>query len=199
MPSLLRSLAVAVLLPASCRSWAGPQRVPHRTRRLSSQSKPMPDEAVPVADPLLPDEELVDDVAEPPPREEPPEDDGLEDIRERIRRRAAEMNLQESMATPDEYDGKNQGNVLEQMVQQSMDDEELNRKAAQFADGRNLLEGVLNEISLLKWPPWKETLDNFLVVVGLAVFICLFVTLVDEALYAYLPLTHPVRIAQFRF
>jgi len=112
------------------------------------------------------------------------EEDDLSDVRERIRRRAADLNLRASSATPDDYDAKGQKNIFEQMVDQAMEEEEIERRARKYSDGKSLVQGAWDIRQNVTWPTTREIGQKTLLTIFLTLFMTLFVLAVDH--YAFI-------------
>ena len=129
----------------------------------------MPDKQDPTATTSLPIEAKA-----------PGDEDNLDDIRERIRQRAKEMNLEASDApAPEVYDNAGPKNILQQVVDDAMEQAEAEELAAQYGDGLNLFEGVMKELELIEWPTMSDNFQNMGIVLGLTVFMVSYVYLLD--------------------
>lgn len=139
--------------------------------RLSSTSKPAPDQQDPTATASLPVSETKNGGGD---------DDNLDDIRERIRQRAKEMNLEASDApAPEVYDNAGPKNILQQVVDDAMEQAEAEELASQYGDGLNLFEGVKKELELIEWPTMSDNFQNMGIVLGLTVFMVGYVYFLD--------------------
>ena len=112
-----------------------------------------------------------------------PESNGLDDIRERIRRRAEEMNLKENMPSPDEYDAKDiNRNFMDQMVDDALKEEEQAKKAKEFSDGKNIIQGIWDELPYIKFEPLPTTLAYTAFTAVLVLVMGIYVSGVDYAI-----------------
>jgi len=147
----------------------------------------MPDEAS--SSPLIDNgEDIISSQEAQPPAAT---NDDLSDVRERIRRRAQELNLQKNDATPDEYDANAPKNLLEQIADKAMDEAEIERLGAQYSDGLNIFEGAMKEFKLVEWPTPQETLQSLGIVLVIATIAVGYVLLLDRGLqFALDPLFH---------
>jgi len=109
--------------------------------------------------------------------------DDLADVRERIRRRAAELNLRASDGTPDDLDDSKPVGWMEQMALDSLSEAELERLSDDYGDGLNVVEGAWKELALIEWPTAKEVFETFVESFLLTVFMVGYVFLVDYALH----------------
>ena len=174
--------------------------------RLASSSKPLPDrtetpslakdlESLPaedaeeaVAEALASGGDAAADAAAPPP--EPPADEEYSDVRERIRARAEQLNLQSSK--PQEvFENKPERNMLQQMADTAIEETQMEKEAESYSDGLSIVEGIQKEFAQVIWPGPQEVVNTLGLVVAITAFMCLFVIGVDKFLqFALDPLFH---------
>ena len=175
---------------------AAPPR--HRHTPLASSSKPLPDSNIPGLTrdkDDLPDSEedaAAVEVLESTTVEEAPavEADQYADIRERIKARAAELDLK-ATAPKEVFEATEQKNVLQSMVDTAVEETQKEEEALAYSDGLGVVEGMKKELDLIIWPSPQEILNTLGLVVVITAVMVLYVLGVDKFLqFALDPLFH---------
>ena len=171
---------------------------------LASSSKPLPDSNIPGLtwdkdDLPTGDEQPEDDAAavevlesttEAPVAEAPAEADQYADIRERIKARAAELDLK-ATAPKEVFEATEQKNVLQSMVDTAVEETQKEEEALAYSDGLGVVEGMKKELDLIIWPSPQEILNTLGLVVVITAVMVLYVLGVDKFLqFALDPLFH---------
>ena len=178
---------------------AAPPR--HRHTQLASSSKPLPDSNIPGLTrdkDDLPGEseedaaavEVLESTTEAPVAEAPAEADQYADIRERIKARAAELDLK-ATAPKEVFEATEQKNVLQSMVDTAVEETQKEEEALAYSDGLGVVEGMKKELDLIIWPSPQEILNTLGLVVVITAVMVLYVLGVDKFLqFALDPLFH---------
>ncbi len=177
---------------------AAPPR--HRHTPLASSSKPLPDSNIPGLTrdkDDLPDSEedaaaveVLESTTEAPVAEAPAEADQYADIRERIKARAAELDLK-ATAPKEVFEATEQKNVLQSMVDTAVEETQKEEEALAYSDGLGVVEGMKKELDLIIWPSPQEILNTLGLVVVITAVMVLYVLGVDKFLqFALDPLFH---------
>ena len=177
---------------------AAPPR--HRHTPLASSSKPLPDSNIPGLtrdkDDLPGDSEedaaAVEVLESTTVEEEAPaaEADQYADIRERIKARAAELDLK-ATAPKEVFEATEQKNVLQSMVDTAVEETQKEEEALAYSDGLGVVEGMKKELDLIIWPSPQEILNTLGLVVVITAVMVLYVLGVDKFLqFALDPLFH---------
>ena len=175
---------------------AAPPR--HRHTPLASSSKPLPDSNIPGLTrdkDDLPDSEedaAAVEVLESTTVEEAPavEADQYADIRERIKARAAELDLK-ATAPKEVFEATEQKNVLQSMVDTAVEETQKEEEALAYSDGLGVVEGMKKELDLIIWPSPQEILNTLGLVVVITAVMVVYVLGVDKFLqFALDPLFH---------
>ena len=177
---------------------AAPPR--HRHTPLASSSKPLPDSNIPGLtrdkDDLPGESEEEDaaavEVLESTTVEEeaPAEADQYADIRERIKARAAELDLK-ATAPKEVFEATEQKNVLQSMVDTAVEETQKEEEALAYSDGLGVVEGMKKELDLIIWPGPQEVLNTLGLVVVITAVMVIYVLGVDKFLqFALDPLFH---------
>ena len=179
---------------------AAPPR--HRHTPLASSSKPLPDSNIPGLTrdkDDLPGEseeedaaavEVLESTTEAPVAEAPAEADQYADIRERIKARAAELDLK-ATAPKEVFEATEQKNVLQSMVDTAVEETQKEEEALAYSDGLGVVEGMKKELDLIIWPSPQEILNTLGLVVVITAVMVLYVLGVDKFLqFALDPLFH---------
>ena len=167
---------------------------------LASSSKPLPDSNIPGLtrdkDDLPGESEEEDaaavEVLESTTVEEAPvaETDQYADIRERIKTRAAELDLK-ATAPKEVFEATEQKNVLQSMVDTAVEETQKEEEALAYSDGLGVVEGMKKELDLIIWPSPQEILNTLGLVVVITAVMVLYVLGVDKFLqFALDPLFH---------
>ena len=171
---------------------------------LASSSKPLPDSNIPGLtrdkDDLptgdeQPEEdaaavEVLESTTEAPVAEAPAEADQYADIRERIKARAAELDLK-ATAPKEVFEATEQKNVLQSMVDTAVEETQKEEEALAYSDGLGVVEGMKKELDLIIWPSPQEILNTLGLVVVITAVMVLYVLGVDKFLqFALDPLFH---------
>ena len=182
-----------------------PPRRALRARPLSSSSKPLPETSAPsLAKDLdgLPEEDAAEAVAGALAAEgdgapaaaaaaAPEAADEYSDVRERIRARAEQLNLQGSAAPQEVFDVKPERNVLQQMADVAIEETQMEKDAETYSDGLSIVEGLQKEWAEVIWPGPQEVVNTLGLVVGITAFMVAYVLGVDKFLQTVLdPLFH---------
>ena len=184
---------------------AAPPR--HRHTQLASSSKPLPDSNIPGLtrdkdDLPTGDEQPEEDAAavevlestteaavEEAPVEEAPADQ-YADIRERIKARAAELDLK-ATKPKEVFEATEQKNVLQSMVDTAVEETQKEEEALAYSDGLGVVEGMKKELDLIIWPGPQEVLNTLGLVVVITAVMVIYVLGVDKFLqFALDPLFH---------
>ena len=177
----------------------------HRHTLLFSSSKPLPDANIPGLTrdkDDLPDAQPEEDAAavevlestteaavEEAPVEEAPADQ-YADIRERIKARAAELDLK-ATAPKEVFEATEQKNVLQSMVDTAVEETQKEEEALAYSDGLGVVEGMKKELDLIIWPGPQEVLNTLGLVVVITAVMVIYVLGVDKFLqFALDPLFH---------
>lgn len=199
MPRTLRSAAL-VLLATLCGGFLAPSQRLATPTRLSSSSKPLPDrtEAPSLAKDLetLPEDEAAEAVdalsSSDDAQAEAPEPvvEEYADISERIKARAAQLNLKE--AGPSEvFENKPERNMLQQMADVAVEETQMEKDAEAYSDGLSLFEGIKKEYDQIIWPGPQEVINTLGLVVVITAVMVFYVLGVDKFLqFALDPLFH---------
>ena len=176
---------------------AAPPR--HRHTPLASSSKPLPDSNIPGLTrdkDDLPDSEedaaAVEVLESTTVEEEAPvaEADQYADIRERIKARAAELDLK-ATAPKEVFEATEQKNVLQSMVDTAVEETQKEEEALAYSDGLGVVEGMKKELDLIIWPGPQEVLNTLGLVVVITAVMVIYVLGVDKFLqFALDPLFH---------
>ena len=180
---------------------AAPPR--HRHTPLASSSKPLPDFNIPGLtrdkdDLPTGDEQPEEDAAavevleSTTVEEEAPaaETDQYADIRERIKARAAELDLK-ATAPKEVFEATEQKNVLQSMVDTAVEETQKEEEALAYSDGLGVVEGMKKELDLIIWPGPQEVLNTLGLVVVITAVMVIYVLGVDKFLqFALDPLFH---------
>ena len=178
---------------------AAPPR--HRHTPLASSSKPLPDSNIPGLTrdkDDLPGEseedaaavEVLESTTEAPVAEAPAEADQYADIRERIKARAAELDLK-ATAPKEVFEATEQKNVLQSMVDTAVEETQKEEEALAYSDGLGVVEGMKKELDLIIWPGPQEVLNTLGLVVVITAVMVIYVLGVDKFLqFALDPLFH---------
>ena len=172
----------------------------HRHTPLASSSKPLPDSNIPGLTrdkDDLPDSEedaaaveVLESTTEAPVAEAPAEADQYADIRERIKARAAELDLK-ATAPKEVFEATEQKNVLQSMVDTAVEETQKEEEALAYSDGLGVVEGMKKELDLIIWPSPQEILNTLGLVVVITAVMVLYVLGVDKFLqFALDPLFH---------
>ena len=166
---------------------------------LASSSKPLPDSNIPGLTrdkDDLPDGSEDDaaavEVLESTTVEEAPaaEADQYADIRERIKARAAELDLK-ATAPKEVFEATEQKNVLQSMVDTAVEETQKEEEALAYSDGLGVVEGMKKELDLIIWPGPQEVLNTLGLVVVITAVMVIYVLGVDKFLqFALDPLFH---------
>ena len=171
---------------------------------LASSSKPLPDSNIPGLtrdkDDLptgdeQPEEdaaavEVLESTTEAPVAEAPAEADQYADIRERIKARAAELDLK-ATAPKEVFEATEQKNVLQSMVDTAVEETQKEEEALAYSDGLGVVEGMKKELDLIIWPGPQEVLNTLGLVVVITAVMVIYVLGVDKFLqFALDPLFH---------
>ena len=171
---------------------------------LASSSKPLPDSNIPGLtrdkDDLPGDEpgdepaeevEILESTTEAPVAEAPAvETDQYADIRERIKARAAELDLR-ATAPKEVFEATEQKNVLQSMVDTAVEETQKEEEALAYSDGLGVVEGMKKELDLIIWPGPQEVLNTLGLVVVITAVMVIYVLGVDKFLqFALDPLFH---------
>ena len=181
---------------------AAPPR--HRHTPLASSSKPLPDSNIPGLtrdkDDLPGDSEedaaavevlesTTEAAVEEAPVEEAPADQ-YADIRERIKARAAELDLK-ATKPKEVFEATEQKNVLQSMVDTAVEETQKEEEALAYSDGLGVVEGMKKELDLIIWPGPQEVLNTLGLVVVITAVMVIYVLGVDKFLqFALDPLFH---------
>jgi preprotein translocase SecE subunit len=199
-----RLLALVATLGVTGGLLAPPRRA-MRARPLSSSSKPLPETSAPsLAKDLdgLPEEDAAEAVAGALAAEgdgapaaaaaaAPEAADEYSDVRERIRARAEQLNLQGSAAPQEVFDVKPERNVLQQMADVAIEETQMEKDAETYSDGLSIVEGLQKEWAAVIWPGPQEVVNTLGLVVGITAFMVAYVLGVDKFLQTVLdPLFH---------
>ena len=177
----------------------------HRHTQLASSSKPLPDSNIPGLTrdkDDLPGESEEEDAAavevlestteaavEEAPVEEAPADQ-YADIRERIKARAAELDLK-ATKPKEVFEATEQKNVLQSMVDTAVEETQKEEEALAYSDGLGVVEGMKKELDLIIWPGPQEVLNTLGLVVVITAVMVIYVLGVDKFLqFALDPLFH---------
>ena len=170
---------------------------------LASSSKPLPDSNIPGLTrdkDDLPDSEedaaavevlesTTEAAVEEAPVEEAPADQ-YADIRERIKARAAELDLR-ATAPKEVFEATEQKNVLQSMVDTAVEETQKEEEALAYSDGLGVVEGMKKELDLIIWPGPQEVLNTLGLVVVITAVMVIYVLGVDKFLqFALDPLFH---------
>ena len=180
---------------------AAPPRLRHTP--LASSSKPLPDSNIPGLtrdkdDLPTGDEQPEEDAAavevleSTTVEEEAPaaEADQYADIRERIKARAAELDLK-ATAPKEVFEATEQKNVLQSMVDTAVEETQKEEEALAYSDGLGVVEGMKKELDLIIWPGPQEVLNTLGLVVVITAVMVIYVLGVDKFLqFALDPLFH---------
>ena len=180
---------------------AAPPRLRHTP--LASSSKPLPDSNIPGLtrdkdDLPTGDEQPEEDAAAvevlesttEAPVEAPAEADQYADIRERIKARAAELDLK-ATAPKEVFEATEQKNVLQSMVDTAVEETQQEEEALAYSDGLGVVEGMKKELDLIIWPGPQEVLNTLGLVVVITAVMVIYVLGVDKFLqFALDPLFH---------
>ena len=177
---------------------AAPPRLRHTP--LASSSKPLPDSNIPGLTrdkDDLPDSEedaaaveVLESTTEAPVAEAPAEADQYADIRERIKARAAELDLK-ATAPKEVFEATEQKNVLQSMVDTAVEETQKEEEALAYSDGLGVVEGMKKELDLIIWPGPQEVLNTLGLVVVITAVMVIYVLGVDKFLqFALDPLFH---------
>ncbi len=180
---------------------AAPPRLRHTP--LASSSKPLPDSNIPGLtrdkdDLPTGDEQPEEDAAAvevlesttEAPVEAPAEADQYADIRERIKARAAELDLK-ATAPKEVFEATEQKNVLQSMVDTAVEETQKEEEALAYSDGLGVVEGMKKELDLIIWPGPQEVLNTLGLVVVITAVMVIYVLGVDKFLqFALDPLFH---------
>ena len=175
----------------------------HRHTQLASSSKPLPDSNIPGLtrdkDDLPGDEQPEEDAAAveiletaTETVEEAPavEADQYADIRERIKARAAELDLK-ATKPKEVFEATEQKNVLQSMVDTAVEETQKEEEALAYSDGLGVVEGMKKELDLIIWPGPQEVLNTLGLVVVITAVMVIYVLGVDKFLqFALDPLFH---------
>ena len=168
---------------------------------LASSSKPLPDSNIPGLTrdkDDLPDAQPEEDAAAveiletatETVEEAPAEADQYADIRERIKARAAELDLK-ATAPKEVFEATEQKNVLQSMVDTAVEETQKEEEALAYSDGLGVVEGMKKELDLIIWPSPQEILNTLGLVVVITAVMVLYVLGVDKFLqFALDPLFH---------
>ena len=168
---------------------------------LASSSKPLPDSNIPGLTrdkDDLPDAQPEEDAAavevleSTTVEEEAPavEADQYADIRERIKARAAELDLK-ATAPKEVFEATEQKNVLQSMVDTAVEETQKEEEALAYSDGLGVVEGMKKELDLIIWPGPQEVLNTLGLVVVITAVMVIYVLGVDKFLqFALDPLFH---------
>ncbi len=167
---------------------------------LASSSKPLPDSNIPGLtrdkDDLPGDSEedaaAVEVLESTTVEEEAPvaEADQYADIRERIKARAAELDLK-ATAPKEVFEATEQKNVLQSMVDTAVEETQKEEEALAYSDGLGVVEGMKKELDLIIWPGPQEVLNTLGLVVVITAVMVIYVLGVDKFLqFALDPLFH---------
>ena len=159
----------AYQLPRSRRALVVPQR------RYDLQPRSTPDDEAP-----------TDTVEEAPAVEA----DQYADIRERIKARAAELDLK-ATKPKEVFEATEQKNVLQSMVDTAVEETQKEEEALAYSDGLGVVEGMKKELDLIIWPGPQEVLNTLGLVVVITAVMVIYVLGVDKFLqFALDPLFH---------
>ncbi|KAJ8603747.1 hypothetical protein CTAYLR_000281 [Chrysophaeum taylorii] len=162
-------VVVVLGLVGRCRGWHAPALPRSALKPLLSESKQLPDQPG-----------VTDSMPITPPNAE--DYDDLADIRERIRRRAEELNLEANVApAPEVYDKAGPKNVLQEIMDDAVEQAEIEELAEEYSDGLSLWEGALKELKLIEWPTLQDSLLNLAIVVAITTFMVGYVWFIDWA------------------
>ena len=168
---------------------------------LASSSKPLPDSNIPGLTrdkDDLPDAQPEEDAAAveiletatETVEEAPAEADQYADIRERIKARAAELDLK-ATAPKEVFEATEQKNVLQSMVDTAVEETQKEEEALAYSDGLGVVEGMKKELDLIIWPGPQEVLNTLGLVVVITAVMVIYVLGVDKFLqFALDPLFH---------
>ena len=169
---------------------------------LASSSKPLPDSNIPGLTrdkDDLPDAQPEEDAAAveiletaTETVEEAPavEADQYADIRERIKARAAELDLK-ATKPKEVFEATEQKNVLQSMVDTAVEETQKEEEALAYSDGLGVVEGMKKELDLIIWPGPQEVLNTLGLVVVITAVMVIYVLGVDKFLqFALDPLFH---------
>ena len=173
---------------------------PRHRHKLASSSKPLPDANIPGLtrdkDDLPGDSEedaaAVEVLESTTVEEEAPvaEADQYADIRERIKARAAELDLK-ATAPKEVFEATEQKNVLQSMVDTAVEETQKEEEALAYSDGLGVVEGMKKELDLIIWPGPQEVLNTLGLVVVITAVMVIYVLGVDKFLqFALDPLFH---------
>ena len=176
---------------------------PRARHILYSSSKPLPDANIPGLtrdkDDLPGDEQPEEDAAAveiletaTETVEEAPavEADQYADIRERIKARAAELDLK-ATKPKEVFEATEQKNVLQSMVDTAVEETQKEEEALAYSDGLGVVEGMKKELDLIIWPGPQEVLNTLGLVVVITAVMVIYVLGVDKFLqFALDPLFH---------
>lgn len=174
-----RACSILLLWAKVCSCWQqhlrqnqrGLNSTPRQNVILLSTSKPKPDDSgvansLPTATPQMENSDSTND--------------DFEDIRERIRRRAQELNLEASDAPAVEvYDSQGPKSMMQQVIDDAMEQAETEELAAQYGDGLSLIDGARKELSMIEWPSFEENAQNLGIVIGLTAFMVAYIYFLD--------------------
>ena len=174
----------------------------HRHTPLASSSKPLPDSNIPGLtrdkDDLPGDSEedaaaveVLESTTEAAVEEAPAvEADQYADIRERIKARAAELDLK-ATKPKEVFEATEQKNVLQSMVDTAVEETQKEEEALAYSDGLGVVEGMKKELDLIIWPGPQEVLNTLGLVVVITAVMVIYVLGVDKFLqFALDPLFH---------
>ena len=182
-----------------------PRLAPRQRHMLYSSSKPLPEVNNPgiARDkddlPGAPEEE--DDAAAveaypaaaaavEAPADETPADDQYADIRDRIKARAAELDLR-ATAPKEAFQTTEQKNFLTSMVDTAVEDTQKEEDSLAYSDGLSVLEGMKKELDLIIWPGPQEVVNTLGLVLAITAFASAYVLGVDKFLqFALDPIFH---------
>ena len=118
------------------------------------------------------------------------EADQYADIRERIKARAAELDLK-ATKPKEVFEATEQKNVLQSMVDTAVEETQKEEEALAYSDGLGVVEGMKKELDLIIWPGPQEVLNTLGLVVVITAVMVIYVLGVDKFLqFALDPLFH---------
>ena len=134
--------------------------------------------------------EVLESTTEAAVAEAPAEADQYADIRERIKARAAELDLK-ATAPKEVFEATEQKNVLQSMVDTAVEETQKEEEALAYSDGLGVVEGMKKELDLIIWPGPQEVLNTLGLVVVITAVMVIYVLGVDKFLqFALDPLFH---------
>jgi len=122
--------------------------------------------------------------------DEAPADDQYADIRDRIKARAAELDLR-ATAPKEVFQTTEQKNFLTSIVDTAVEDTQKEEDSLAYSDGLSVLEGMKKELDLIIWPGPQEVVNTLGLVLAITAFASAYVLGVDKFLqFALDPIFH---------